>query len=281
MSFRSKRLLHKMKSESYKDNISHTFLKPNQKQNLFSEDPVYNDNIKKIDNGQIVTLDIVSKPDNQLLYFHGGAFTAPMNADQLEFITNLAQRTNSQLKIIDFPLLLSHKSTEIIDFCVKAFDECVADSLPINLVGDSAGAYLMLQVATRRAAEVNRIVAISPWLDLELANSSVHHREADDVFLELDVLQTIGKQFDDGLVEGDVVDLFMEENLSGLKIQLFYGDNEMLVPDNQIFVDAMNSAVESEIEVVEFNDIFHDYILWTKLSETKKTEKLIAEFLGR
>ncbi|GAY72102.1 alpha/beta hydrolase [Lentilactobacillus kosonis] len=279
MSFRSKRLIHKMKINQYKADISHLFLMPNQKRDWLTNNLAENVDIQEIDNGRIVTFNVVENPDNQLVYFHGGAFTVPMNDDQLGFIINLAQKTNSQLQIIDFPLLLSHKATELIDFSLKAFDECDLIDLPINLIGDSAGAYLMLQVASRRALQINKVIAISPWLDLTLANLAVQKREDDDVFLELDVLQTIGQQFIDGLDNGDVVDLFNANNLSGLNLILFYGDNEMLVPDNERFINALKQAAETDVMVVELPDAFHDYILWHKLRETKQTNKQITKFL--
>ncbi len=104
MSFMAKRYLRKFRAEDYKKSVAHSFIKPNQKINLFRK----NENEYKIDpvkKGQLVTIDTVADPTSQILYFHGGAFTVPMNEDQLEMITQIAQAANSRLQIADFPLL--------------------------------------------------------------------------------------------------------------------------------------------------------------------------------
>ncbi|WP_268913365.1 alpha/beta hydrolase fold domain-containing protein [Lentilactobacillus sp. SPB1-3] len=280
MSFRSRRLIHKMKIEQYKANISHLFLMPNQNRDWLTNKSAESVDVQEIDNGRIVTFNVVDDPGSQLVYFHGGAFTVPLNDDQLAFAINIAKKTNSQLKIIDFPLLLAHKASEMIDFCIKAFDECMLTDLPINMLGDSAGAYLMLQVASRRSVWIDKTIIISPWIDLTLTNLAVQKRDDADVFLELDVLQTIGQQFIDGLDKGDTVDLFDPNNLTGLNVILFYGANEMLVPDNERFVATLRQAAKTSVTVVEFSEAFHEYILWHALRETKQTNKQVTKFIA-
>nr|WP_252893061.1 hypothetical protein [Lentilactobacillus otakiensis] len=53
----------------------------------------------------------------------------------------------------------------------------------------------------------------------------------------------------------------------------------MLVPSDLKFIKALQSADGTNPIVTEYRDGYHDYTLWFKLSETKKTFKRIAEFI--
>ena len=279
MSFMAKRYLRKFRAEDYKKSVAHSFIKPNQKINLFRK----NENEYKIDpvkKGQLVTIDTVADPTSQILYFHGGAFTVPMNEDQLEMMTQIAQAANSRLQIADFPLLPTNSADDMLAFSQAVFDKVVTDDLPLFIVADSAGAKLALQLLMDNPGKVLGTSLISPWLDMKLTDPEIAKRAENDILLDLPTLQEIGGWFTDGASAEKWQDVFNSANLKNIgDVQIFYGENEMLVPSDLKLIDAMGQAEGASPLPTTFKDAWHDYTLWFKLSETKKTFRQIAEFI--
>ncbi|EEI20477.1 hypothetical protein G8J22_00506 [Lentilactobacillus hilgardii] len=278
MSFMAKRLLKKFKKENYKVAVNHSFLHPNQEVTIFTDESKY-ETIYQMKYGQIVTLMPTDNPDNQIMYFHGGAFTVPMNIDQLEMITKIAIESNSLVQIVDFPLLPNHTSTEILESAQEALDIVYSTEIPTFIVADSAGAAISLQLLIKNPIKISGTSFISPWLDMQLKDPEISTKENEDVMLSLSVLRQIGKQFEAGLHQDDWFDIFDPQNLNVGSIQIFYGENELLTPINLKFIRALKQADKASVQVTAFKDGFHDYTLWFKLPETKKTFKEIARFV--
>ncbi|EEI24272.1 alpha/beta hydrolase fold domain-containing protein [Lentilactobacillus hilgardii] len=278
MSFMAKRLLKKFKKENYKVAVNHSFLHPNKEVTIFTDESKY-ETIYQMKYGQIVTLMPTDNPDNQIMYFHGGAFTVPMNIDQLEMITKIAIESNSLVQIVDFPLLPNHTSTEILESAQEALDIVYSTEIPTFIVADSAGAAIALQLLIKNPIKISGTSFISPWLDMQLKDPEISTKENEDVMLSLSVLRQIGKQFEAGLHQDDWFDIFDPQNLNVGSIQIFYGENELLTPINLKFIRALKQADKASVQVTAFKDGFHDYTLWFKLPETKKTFKEIARFV--
>ncbi|PAK77333.1 alpha/beta hydrolase [Lentilactobacillus parakefiri] len=279
MSFMAKRLIRKFRTENYKKSVAHSFLKPNQKINIFQQN-ANQYKIRPVKNGQLVTFQSIEKPTSQILYFHGGAFTVPMNQDQLEMITKIATESNSLIQVADFPLLPKHSADEILQFAQAAFDTVIESELPTFIVADSAGAKIALQLLVNNPGKVAGSSFISPWLDTKLASPSIAKRADNDILLDLPTLQKIGRWFDEGATPEKWVDFTDSNQLQEVgAIQIFYGENEMLVPCDLQFIGALQHAEGAHPEVTAFKDGYHDYTLWFKLPETKKTLKRIAAFI--
>lgn len=278
MSFMAKRLLKKFKKENYKVAVNHSFLHPNQEVTIFTDESKY-ETIYQMKYGQIVTLMPTDNPDNQIMYFHGGAFTVPMNIDQLEMITKIAIESNSLVQIVDFPLLPNHTSTEILESAQEALNIVYSTEIPTFIVADSAGAAIALQLLIKNPIKISGTSFISPWLDMQLKDPEISTKENEDVMLSLSVLRQIGKQFEAGLHQDDWFDILDPQNLNVGSIQIFYGENELLTPINLKFIRALKQADKASVQVTAFKDGFHDYTLWFKLPETKKTFKEIARFV--
>ena len=167
----------------------------------------------------------------------------------------------------------------MLEFAKQALTYTVKQPLPTFVVADSAGAALGLQAVIQEPAEVVGTVLVSPWLDMQLTDPSLTALESADVMLDLNVLKQIGGQFAAGLKPGDWVDVFDPVHLNVGPLKIFYGENELLTPINEQFITAAKKAANATVEVTRFKDGFHDYPLWTKLPETKKTVSQIAEFI--
>lgn len=278
MSFAARRLMKQFRVQNYKKNIAHSFLHPNQKYNLFNKPPA-GAIIDQFAHGQLVTLDVVPDLASQLLYFHGGAFRVPMNEDQLTMIRSIAELSGSRLQIADFPLLPTHSAADILKFAATALQKVAANGVPVFLIADSAGAAIAVQLLFQHADQIAGTVLISPWLDLDLNDSEFADRATEDVMLDFDVLKQIATEFKSGIGDLHWADPYLpSESLTG-SLQIFYGDNELLVPSNKKFAAALGATTNIKVTVMNFRDGFHDYVLWENLPETKKTKKQISSFI--
>ncbi len=194
-----------------------------------------------------------------------------MNEDQLEMITKIAVESNSRIEVADFPLLPNHHADELLAFSQEAFEIATDSDLPTFVVADSAGAKLALQLLVNNPGKVAGTSLISPWLDMKLTDPEIEKRSQEDVLLDLPTLQKIGGWFESGTSPETWVDFSDSSQLQDLgDIQIFFGANEMLVPSNRRFVQALTDAANTNPLVTEFKDVWHDYTLWFKLLETKR-----------
>ncbi|GHP14814.1 hypothetical protein YK48G_22390 [Lentilactobacillus fungorum] len=277
MSFAARRLMKKFRAQGYQQIVSHSFLHPNQRFNLFQS----SDRFKAVDQfegGQLVTISYSSQPNSQILYFHGGAFRVPLNEAQLAMIESIAEATNSTLQIADFPLLPQYSADKLLAFSAEAFNRVIETHLPIFLIADSAGATIANQLLFKESSRIAGTVLVSPWLDLQLTDSQVKTRAANDVMLDLGVLRQIATEFKAGLTTANWVDPCAPPAMLSGQLRLFYGANELLVPSDEQFTAAL-AKTAMQVEVTPLKDGFHDYILWPDLPETKRTKKQIVTFI--
>ncbi|WP_283680054.1 alpha/beta hydrolase [Lentilactobacillus sp. Marseille-Q4993] len=280
MSFKARRQFNKLAKNQYKSNVSHSFLKPNQRYSVFNQ-PEFEGKVAKIDTGQIVTIEPEQAPIAQIIYFHGGAMTVPMNEDQLRLVTRIGDMVPATIKVVDYPLLFQSKSIDLIQFSQRAIKEVITNSgdLPTYILADSAGTIPAVESVLATFESVAGIILISPWFDPKLHDQKIKRQSEDDIFLDYDVLKQIGDEFEDSLGEYKLHDVFDPANLRGQNFLVFYSQNEMLSPDTERFIEVAERAVDTTVKSHKFTDAFHDYVLWPDLPETKKTEKLISAFI--
>nr|WP_252893062.1 alpha/beta hydrolase fold domain-containing protein [Lentilactobacillus otakiensis] len=112
-----------------------------------------------------MTIEPIANPTSQILYFHGGAFTVPMNEDQLEMITRIATESASRIQVADFPLLPGHSADEILTFSQSALELVTDSELRTFIVADSAGAKIALQLLVNNPGKIAGTSLISPcWI---------------------------------------------------------------------------------------------------------------------
>ena len=118
------------------------------------------------------------------------------------------------------------------------------DDCDIVLVGDSAGAQIALgYVQLMEAFPIKRIVAISPMVDMTLANPDIENDAKHDPVLSLnampDLIEAIRGSHD--IVEPIVSPI--NGNFDHQKILLISGTRDLTNPDNRIFAKKFADSV--------------------------------------
>ena len=110
-------------------------------------------------------------PRRSVFYLHGGGFVHPTHAVQWTFSTRLADTLGARAVVPTYPLAPEFTVDDSFEAMITIFEEVAATSPEgVVLVGDSAGGGYALALAEalrdRGGAQPDRLVLLSPWVDL-------------------------------------------------------------------------------------------------------------------
>ncbi|MCY9806322.1 alpha/beta hydrolase [Lentilactobacillus senioris] len=276
MSLAMMRLRSQLKKQDYKKLVSNTFMQPNQKYNLFAQQPELITKQRPVAGGTLNWLNADSHATATVLYFHGGALTAPLNIDQVQLVQKITRNTMVNTVVADYTLLGMATGEQILDYAVAALTEVTTTKTPVILLADSAGAWLVKYLWQLQPESIAATILISPWLDWQLTDSAVTNLAAKEVLLELSTMQKIGTQFWQGLTHEQQQLLQQPLGVVG-PVQLIIGGHEMLLPIDKQLVTELTP--QNQVQLLEFPAGFHDFVLWFDLPETKKAVQKMAAFI--
>lgn len=139
---------------------------------------------------------VVDKPEQVLLYLHGGGYVCGRTKTYFNMCSRLARELNAEVLLPDYRLAPEHPFPAAIEDCVAAYEYLLrkgwrADQ--ITLAGDSAGGGLALGTLLclrDNARPMPRCaVLISPYADVHVSNSSIRGNDATDFMLGANMLE--------------------------------------------------------------------------------------------
>ncbi len=135
-------------------------------------------------------------PSQMLLVLHGGGFALGSSASHRKFAGHLAHACSAHAFVADFRRAPEHPYPAQIEDAAAVFDALVADgTLPkdITFVGDSAGANIAIATALTLLRDRNRtpgrVIAISPWLNMENSGTTIETNNDTDFLITREGLQ--------------------------------------------------------------------------------------------
>ena len=211
--------------------------------------------------------------DKYIFYFHGGSYVAEATSDHWDFLQKLAIDANAKIYMPDYPLTPKNNYKDIYEMIEPFYLEYInkIESNKLIVMGDSAGGGLALGLMEKISAQniviPNKIVLISPWLDVRLNNPQIDEIQKKDTILNKKYLQIVGLHYagQDGInsylvnpIEGD---------LSKLKnITIFTGTNDILNPD----VHKLENIAKEQgciIDIKEYENANHIWFIENNSSE--------------
>lgn len=121
------------------------------------------------------------------LYLHGGGMMVGGLANYGAFLARWAGAAGGPVSFVDYRLAPEHPYPAAAEDAWAAYVAVRERPGPLWIAGDSAGGGLALHVAQRAAAEggrqAERVLLISPWLDLTLSGASMAECARDDAML--------------------------------------------------------------------------------------------------
>lgn len=237
----------------------------------------YKVSITKLNNREIYTLKPENKNQNKyILYFHGGAYMAAMEQYHWEFLEKVIEQTGYTVIVPDYPLAPKYTYKDVFDMVIPFYQEIIKDIKPENLImmGDSAGGGLALALEeelTQKNIEVpNKLILISPWLDVTMSNPEIDNIQPKDKQLNKDTLKLAGIAYC-GL---NSMESYLINPINGpikeLKnVTIYTGTNDILNPDSNLF---SNKCKEQRIDIKlkEYEEAEH---IWIVRNEGEKVEE--------
>src|SRR5260370_1544111 len=200
----------------------------------------------------ILVMPADSSPDHILLHSHaGGSVTASMWQER-KAVGHLAKAAGAQALVINYRLAPENKFPAQIDDVEAAFRWLLDqgyDPSRIASTGDSVGGNysvnLALTLQRKNAPLPGAVLAISPWFDMELKNSSVDTNEGNDKMLSRDLLRGFTSSMLDGTgiaLTDPRINLAYADPTGLPPTMIYYGDYELLVDDSNVFAERARAA---------------------------------------
>jgi acetyl esterase/lipase len=224
------------------------------------------------------------KSDVHILYFHGGAYVQNFFKQHWKFLSKLVEQTRCSITAPDYPLAPEHTYHDVFAMIIPIYHEMISKngSEHVILMGDSAGGGLALACAQKMKCEnvdqPNKIILLSPWLDLTLKNPQIRRIDPFDPFLGVPGLRKAGLAYAGG---SDLED-FMLSPINGplehlAEISIFVGSRDIFVADARRL---KSLAIEKNISINyrEYKDMVHVWML-LNFPESKLAQEEIIKLI--
>lgn len=186
-------------------------------------------------------------PARVILYLHGGAYIQRITPIHAAFCMKLAKRCNALVYAPMYPLAPRHTYLETYALLHALWQDLTQKNLPIVLMGDSAGGGLAagfaMDLVRQHAVPPQKMLLISPWLDVSMSSSDYAPYQKADPILGADGLRRLGQAWagEDNTRDPRVSPLFGPAQ--GLPPTLqFTGTNEIFYPDIMAFHQKLEQA---------------------------------------
>ena len=220
------------------------------------------------------------------VYLHGGAYIAGIAPQHWALIGRLAD-AGVRVEVPLYGLAPPYTYRDAYPFVRAIWTELAAEAPPGGMVlaGDSAGGGLALGLAQQLVADggpvPDRLVLLSPWLDLTLSSPRLAEYERRDPWLARPGLVEAGRAWAGG--DDPTIPALSPGNgsSSGLPpTAVFVGDREIGYPDAVAFAEAAAAAgVEVELTVAE--GAVHVYPLVPAPEGAEGTRAVVDAVAGR
>ncbi|MHA6251843.1 alpha/beta hydrolase fold domain-containing protein [Oceanobacillus sp. CAU 1775] len=222
---------------------------------------------KNIDGFHFYELRPFTKTSNKFIYYtHGGAYVHRISKYHWNFLGKLMQELNCVIIIPLYPLAPEHTYKDTIKFTLELYElqlQTIDKSSEIILMGDSAGGGLALVLAQiikdTELQQPEKIVMISPWLDVSLTNPAIEKFEEDDLFLVKTGLVEVGKMYAGDIDTKDPKVSPIYGDLHGLgDLTLMMGTHDLLVADARKFIE-ITKEQGIDVTYIEAPKMLHVY----------------------
>lgn len=181
-----------------------------------------------------------------VLYLHGGAYINNFNAYQWRFLDRLAARAGCEIVAPDYHLVPYGDCDRAYADLTGLYRDWIAEhpGRRLVLMGDSAGGGLALGLAQALAARGDalpeRLILLSPWVDVSMDNPEAEAMQAAEPLLHLELMRVHGLWWagDRSVRDARVSPLYGD--MTGLPpVTMLCGTRELLYPDILLARDAM------------------------------------------
>lgn len=222
-----------------------------------------------------------SEHSSIVCFLHGGAFVEPLQFLHLQFCDRVSYLNDITVLIPEYSRLPYSNSQqtlgELRDLMIH-----VRQTYPLKsiiLMGDSAGAWLALSLASILQKDINikvkELILLSPWCDLSMKNIDLRLERLDPI-LSYEGLKMIGMMWNKKEHTcGFDIDT---SKIHAQRLHIFTGSHEILLNQAKSLVKLAHFQGVS-VEYIETEGMFHDFMLFP-FKESNQVLHFIAEVIN-
>lgn len=208
-----------------------------------------------------------------ILYFHGGSYMAEMSEEHWSFIQELIEDSGVTVILPDYPLTPKYTYEDVFNMVVPLYKQIIQkiDTNRLIVMGDSAGGGISLalceKIGEEQINQPNKLILISPWLDVRLRNSEIEEVEKKDKQLNRKFLELAGIVYARSTDINNYYINPIDGPVKNLKNVIIYtGTNDILNPDVQILNErALKENIK--IQINEYKEKEHNWIILNEQRE--------------
>jgi epsilon-lactone hydrolase len=213
--------------------------------------------------------------DRAIMFIHGGGFMVGSAEAYRGLASQLATRAKVATFVVDYPLAPEHPYPAANEVVAKA-QRWLAARGQVALVGDSAGGYLALMLASENIASIG---AMSPVTDLAMTTPSMNDPSTHDPIFQRAALAGMLTTFLAG-ADGKAASPLHNVPASLPPIMLQVGANELLLDDARLYAErAAERGGEVHLEIYE--GLHHVFQRLVDLAAARAAFDDMAAFIDR
>lgn len=236
------------------------------------------------DDLQVFVLNGESDGGIDVIYLHGGAYINSFNAYQWRFVDRLARRANCRVIAPAYHLAPFADYRRAYEDLIKLYRALCDPGRRLILMGDSAGGGLALGFAEALLIsgdpQPERLILISPWVDVSMTNPAIQDYEGVDPILHLPLVRVHGQCWagEADTTYWPVSPLYGD--MAGLPpVTLYCGTREMLCPDI-LSLDERLRAAGVDVDLHLGRGLNHDYPLMPIPEGRRAAEEIAGAVAG-
>ena len=227
------------------------------------------------------------KSEKTVLYLHGGAYVVNIIKPHWQLIEAIIDQTNASFMIPDYPLASQYQCKDVFAYLeqlMPVFHQ-FRNNRPWTIMGDSAGGGLSYAWSQylRNENQIlpNRIILLSPWLDIRQVNPLQKEIDKHDPMLSIITSRMAGESYlgDVSSTDYKVSPLF--GNLENLPlVSIFTGTYDIVNTDSRGLRDALKSKGIA-YNFFEYPKMFHVFMAMTFLKEAKNAIRQMSDIINQ
>lgn len=221
--------------------------------------------------------------DTAVVYLHGGGYVRQPRSWHIRFLKKLGKSVNATVIAPIYPKAPKNTCEDVYPLMYDFYLEIRKSYRKIVLAGDSSGGGLALGFAEyllkKGTSLPERVILLSPWLDVSLSNPTISIYEKVDPMLSSSNERIWGKAWAGALPVEDYKVSPLNGVVKGLcPITLLVGTRELLYPD-ALKLKAKVEDVGGELVLIVGNGLNHVYPIYP-IPEASKAFKEICDAIN-
>lgn len=211
----------------------------------------------------------------QIFYFHGGGYINAITKYHWNFIDSLMNKLNCEIIVPLYPLAPEYCYKDVYNFLEKLLINIRDLEKTTIFMGDSSGGGISLALAQRanelKLKKIDKIVLLSPFLDLSLKDERIKTLEKKDPFLAISGLKYAAQLY----ANKDNLNYYLLSPINGLmdnlgEITIITGTKDILNIDSKNLKEKLCKN-NIKCNYLELKNLIHCFMLF----KTKEAEKVL------